>query len=193
MGSLTNVQKSLITGTLLGDGYLRMFPGRKDALLEINHSFHQRDYVDWKYNTLQNVAGAVPKLRNGNGARKAYRFYTKQRPELTTLWKSFYMKGVNVISDDLILDPMVMAVWFMDDGSRCRASDFYLNTQQYNLDDQKRLMYKLRSIGLEVRLNKDKSYWRLRFLKSSIPRLKELISDLIIPSMRYKMDGVITP
>lgn len=193
MGSLTYVQKSLVIGTLLGDGYLRMFSGRKDALLEINHSFHQRDYVDWKYKTLQNVAGAVPKLRNGNGTRKAYRFYTKQLPELTTLWKSFYKKGVKVISNDLTLDPMVIAVWFMDDGSRCRASDFYLNTQQYNLDDQKRLMYKLRSLGLEVRLNKDKSYWRLRFLKSSIPRLKELISDLIIPSMRYKLDGVITP
>ena len=42
MGSLTKYQKSLIVGTILGDGYLRIMPGRQDAFLEINHSFSQK-------------------------------------------------------------------------------------------------------------------------------------------------------
>jgi len=32
---------------------------------------------------------------------------------------------------DLILDPIILAVWFMDDGSSCSEDDVYLNTQQF--------------------------------------------------------------
>ena len=42
VGSLTQYQKSLIIGTIFGDGYLRIIPGRKNAFLEINHSFSQK-------------------------------------------------------------------------------------------------------------------------------------------------------
>lgn len=38
VGSLTQVEKSIITGSLLGDGYLRIVSGRTNAFLEINHS-----------------------------------------------------------------------------------------------------------------------------------------------------------
>ncbi len=74
VGSLTQLQKSVIIGSLLGDGYVRKIPGRKDAFLEINHSFAQRDYVDWKYKMFENVSGNPPKRRKGNGGRIAYRF-----------------------------------------------------------------------------------------------------------------------
>jgi len=46
VGSLTQLQKSIIIGCILGDGYLRIFPGRKNALLEINHSLKAKEYVD---------------------------------------------------------------------------------------------------------------------------------------------------
>ena len=58
--------------------------------------------------------------------------------------------------DDLILNPIILAVWFMDDGSKCNATNFYLNTQQYSLEDQNKLKVKLKLLGLEVKLNKDK-------------------------------------
>lgn len=77
VGSLTQSQKSLIIGTMLGDGYLRIIPGRKNAFLEINHSFSQKEYVDWKFNRLKNICISTPKERRGVGRRIAYRFYTK--------------------------------------------------------------------------------------------------------------------
>ena len=67
VGSLTQIQKSLIIGTLLGDGYSRIIPKRKNALLEVNHSFAQKEYVDWKYEILKNISGSPPKERKGNG------------------------------------------------------------------------------------------------------------------------------
>ncbi len=171
---------------LLGDGYMRKIAGRKDAFLEINHTLKAKEYVDWKYSVLQNISAGIPKARKGNGSRMAYRFYTCQNPELSDLHRQFYEGGKKHIPD-LTLDPLMLAVWFMDDGSRCRDRDVYLNTQQFDLSDQRKLIGILNAIGLTATMNKDKKYYRLRFLKESIARLNHLISPYIIPSMRYKL------
>ncbi|MDP1688890.1 MAG: LAGLIDADG endonuclease [bacterium] len=187
VGSLTQLQRSVIIGSILGDGYVRIFKGRKDALLEINHSFKQKEYVDWKFSILRNICRSGPKMRKSNGNRIAYRFYSKQLPEITKLYKLFYQNKKKLIPSSLKLDPIILAIWFMDDGSRCGLSNYYLNTQQYDLEDQHKLISKLKILGLEVTLNKDKTYSRIRFLSSSIPRLKKLIARNIILSMNYKL------
>lgn len=187
VGSLTQYQKSLITGTILGDGYLRIIPGRKDAFLEINHSFSQKRYTDWKFEKLQNICISKPKMRKGNGNRIAYRFYTKQYPELTDFYNEFYKNGNKIVPDNLKLDAIALSVWFMDDGSRCGKSNFYLNTQQFKKNHQIKLLHYLEKIGLRAKLNKDKNYYRIRFLASSIDRLRELLKENLILSMYYKI------
>jgi LAGLIDADG DNA endonuclease family len=185
-GSLTQLQKAVVVGSMLGDGYVRKMKGRKNAFLEINHSFKQKEYVDWKYSVLENLTKSKPKMRLGKANRVAYRFYTKQLPELTEIMNKFYAGNKKIIPK-IRLDPITLAVWYMDDGSRCRQSDVYLNTQQFDVDDQNKLLRLLKSVGLEATLNKDKEYYRIRFLKSSIPRLYKLIGEYIIPSMKYKI------
>ncbi len=188
VGSLTQFQKSVIVGSILGDGYLRIIPKRRNAFLEINHSYHAKAYVDWKYSVLQNIAGSPPKARKGNGGRIAYRFYTRQHPEITELFFEFYKEKKKVIPSGLILDPLSVAVWYMDDGSKCRSSDVYLNTQQFHPNEQQRLIASLEKLGIVSRTNKDKIYQRLRILKNSLPRFRELIEDYIVPSMKYKIE-----
>ena len=185
-GSLTQLQKPLIIGTLLGDGYLRQIKGRKNAFLEVNHSINQKDYVEWKYEIIKNLTRSGPKSRNGNGKRIAYRFFTKQHPEFTKMMDLFYKNKKKCIPD-LTLDPIILAVWFMDDGSRCSESDVYLNTQQFSKDDQYKLLGFLEKMGLDGTLNKDKEYYRIRFKTSSIPKLFGMIEKYIIPSMKYKI------
>ncbi|MBU2564225.1 hypothetical protein KKA23_01440 [Patescibacteria group bacterium] len=188
VGSLTQLQRSMIIGSVLGDGYLRIVPGRKNAFLEINHSFKQKEYVDWKYSVLKNISISPPKKRNNSGNRISYRFNTKQSTELTEIYNLFYKNGKKIIPKEIKLDPVILSVWFMDDGSRCRESDFYLNTQQFSVKEQKILVSLLKNIGLHVRMNKDKNYYRLRFLKDSIPKLINLIQDNIVSSMKYKIE-----
>ena len=187
MGSLTQVQKSVIIGTLLGDGYVRIVNGRKDAFLEVNHSFAQKEYVDWKYAILKSISKNIPKARNGK-QRIAYRFFTRQHPEITELYHLFYRGGKKVVPM-ISLDPLSLAVWFMDDGSKCRNSDVYLNTQQFTFQDQKRILSLLKGFGLNARLNRDKIYYRVRFLKESVHKLNEMIAKIIIPSMHYKLSN----
>lgn len=187
VGSLTQYQKSLIIGTILGDGYLRLMEGRKNAFLEINHSFSQKDYVDWKFEILRSISLSRPKTRKNSTGRIAYRFYTKQHPELTELYNNFYRDGSKIVPDNLSLNSLVLSVWFMDDGSRCSDSDFYLNTQQFEEKYQIKLLDCLREIKLKANLNRDKNYYRIRFFKSSTDRLKNLIKNNLIPSMYYKI------
>lgn len=187
VGSLTQLQKSVITGSILGDGYLRIVPGRKNAFLEINHSYKAKEYVDWKYFILKDITKSGPKLRKGNGKRIAYRFYTKQHPEITDFFRTFYINGKKRIPNKLVLDNISLAIWYMDDGSKCGKDNIYLNTQQFDITDQQKLILALSTFGLKATLQKDKIYYRLRFLKESVYQLQNLIEECVIPSMRYKL------
>ena len=180
---LTSLQKSLIVGTMLGDGAMRR---KRGALLEVNHSIHQRDYVDWKYRALENLVRTPPTLRRGNGSRLAYRFTTLSLPELTPIHDAFY-HGRKKVVPSLDLDSIALAVWFMDDGSRSRSS-VYFNTQQFSNDDQLRLMRMLHDQwGIDSALNKDKSYSRIRVAVNSMHRLRTAIGGIILPSLAYKL------
>lgn len=187
VGSLTQLEKSIITGSLLGDGYLRIVPGRRNALLEINHTIDQKEYVDWKYKLLKSICKTGPVSRNGNGRRIAYRFNTRQHTELTKFHELFYVNGKKQVPENLILDPIILAVWYMDDGSKCRESDVYLNTQQFNSEYQDRCVKMLSDLGIESGVNKDKEYKRIRIIKNSIPAFFKIITPHIIPSMFYKL------
>ena len=191
VGSLTKDERSIIIGSLLGDGYMRIVPGRNDAFLEINHSEKAKDYVDHKYRSLARLCISPPKERTTNGGRVAYRFFTRQHPQMTALYELFYENGRKRIPDSLRLDPLSMAIWYMDDGSKSRDADVYINTQQFSNGDQKRLLFLLRQKGIKARLNKDKIYYRIRIIKESIGRFMKMISPYVIDSMRYKL--VMTP
>ena len=187
VGSLTQIQLSVIIGSILGDGYIRIIKGRKDAFLEINHSIKAKEYVDWKYSILKNICVSGPKKRIIDERRTAYRFYTKQHGEISALLEKFYKNGRKIIPSSLKLDPIILAIWFMDDGSKSRRYDVYLNTQQFSLNDQKIILAKLRGLDIKARLNKDKKYYRVRILKESILRFNQLIYPHIIPSLKYKL------
>ena len=187
VGSLTQEQKSIIIGSLLGDGYLRIVPGRKNAFLEINHSISEKDYVDWKYQKLKDLVKSPPKQRRGKGRRIAYRFFTRQYPELTKLYQKFY-RGRGKIIPNLKLNPLIIAVWFMDDGNKSYQT-YYLNTQCFDSLSQKRLILMLKKqYGIESSLNRDKEYYRIRIKQNSASRFKELIRNYIIPMMEYKLE-----
>lgn len=187
MGSLTQEQKSLIIGTILGDGYLRIIPKRKNAFLEVNHSATQKDYVDWKYEVLQSIVKSGPKLRNGNGNRIAYRFFTQCLPEITFLFNYFYKERKKIIPKDIKIDRFSLAVWYMDDGSKSGCS-IYLNTQQFSLEDQIKLQNILNfQFGIKSNLNKDKIYTRIRVVSKDAKKFCDLIREFVPESMRYKL------
>lgn len=149
-GSLSKAQKAIIVGSLLGDGYMRC---KINAHLEVNHAYSQKEYVDWKYKQLKNLVRTPPIKRRGNRGRVAYRFTTRSLPSITRFYKKFYKDGRKIVPKDIELKPLTLAIWFMDDGSRC-GNQLYFNTQQFLKENQKRLIQKLKNQwGVKSRLN----------------------------------------
>jgi recombination protein RecA len=183
VGSLTEIQRSVIVGSLLGDGAMRC---KTNALLEINHSFAQREYVDWKYHVLSDLVATPPKARNGNAGRIAYRFTTRSLPALTPYFEAFYLGGRKVVPK-LELTPLALATWFMDDGCKSRRS-VYLNTQQFDLGSQMRMLdMLLEQWKLDATLNRDKSYHRIRIAVASVERFRLIVEPHIRQELRYKL------
>jgi hypothetical protein len=183
VGSLSEVQHQVVVGTLLGDGSMRC---KTNALLEINHSAKQRAYVDWKYQQLAHLVATRPKQRRGNAGRVAYRFVTRSLPALTPYYRLFYKNGRKA-APEVELAPLTLAVWFMDDGCRSRSS-VYLNTQQFDLMSQERLLRLLREQwSIDGALNRDKQYHRIRLTVDSSRRLAALIEPLMLAELKYKL------
>lgn len=180
---LTDEQRSVLIGSLLGDGTMRC---KSHALLEINHSIRQKSYVDWKHRIFAGLVSTPPRPRAGNGGRIAYRFTTRSLPELTPYYRLFYASGRKTVPD-IALTPVALAVWFMDDGSRSYRSA-YLNTQQFSVEEQLRLATLLREqFGIHASLNRDSTYYRLRIAVASMERLRAAIGPHLLPELSYKL------
>lgn len=183
VGSLSETQRSVIIGSLLGDGAMRC---KANALIEFNHSIAQKDYVDWKFQQLVQLVRTPPRSRQGNGGRIAYRFVSLSLPELTPYYRTFYSGGHKTIPD-LTLTPLALAVWFMDDGSKSYRA-VYFNTQQFDAESQQRLLKILKEQwGIDAALNRDKTYYRIRVAVRSVPRLREIIGPHLLPQLAYKL------
>ena len=193
VGSLTEEQKSILIGCLLGDGAMRK---KKNALLEINHCLAQKSLVDWKFSKFKELVRTLPKSRKGNGKRIAYRFVTRSLPELTPFYDKFFASKKKRIPIDLDLTPLALAIWFMDDGSKTYSS-VYLNTQQFSKDEQLNLIYALKKqFGIDSTLNKDKTYFRIRIKTRSIVEFINLVEPFVLEEFKYKLPkqtSVMTP
>lgn len=187
VGSLTQVQRAILVGSLLGDGALRRQDNRKNALFEVNHAVQFKEYVDWKWQHFLSYVSTPPKSRPGNGQRVAYRFTTRSLEVFTGYHSWFYQDRKKTVPRDLVLDPIALAVWFMDDGSRSRSA-CYLNTQQFSQEDQAYLQHLLReTFGIESASNRDKSYFRLRITSESTKTLVKIVRPHVLECFRYKL------
>lgn len=192
---LNDVQKSILVGTLLGDGHLETQDGGKTYRLKIEHQLAQRDYLEWIYDQFQEwVPGGIRKRTKKNGyeyvlfdtySHGAFRFYAQQ----------FYPSHKKVIPKLIskLLDPLALAIWFMDDGSwkSDRHNTFIIHTLGYSRKDLELAQKVLKNkFGLETSLHAQKGkYLRLYVKSESANQFKKLIHPYTaqMPSMQDKM------
>jgi hypothetical protein len=183
MVALNGEQRSVIIGSLLGDGtLLRTTAG---WCFRVHHSLKQRALVEWKYNILTAVVRTPPR-ECGPGVY----FRTVTLESLADLRRHFYAgarKRVPLRLLELELDALALAVWVMDDGSR-DGGQIRLNTQCFTIEDAAALAALVRAkFGVEMRINLDKGKPRLRSTAQSTPKLVELIGPRTIPTMQHKL------
>ena len=175
-------QWSLILGSLFGDAYL--VKTTRGYAFRVNHGIKQTGYVDWKYQKLKLFVNSPPRFAKG-----CYYFRTVSHDAFTFLRAQFYPKGKKIVPKELIaseINPLLLAVWIMDDGSK-DGNQLRINSQNFTREENEFLVSVLQAkLGIRARINRDKSQFRLRILQESMPKLIGLVRPHIIPSMLYK-------
>jgi LAGLIDADG DNA endonuclease family len=181
---LTSLQRDLVIGSLLGDGYL--MPTTAGWCFRVGHGMQQRSYVDWKFGIISDLVRTAPRASG-----RSYYFRTVTHPDFSGLRSAFYARGaVKVVPLQLMeqeLTAFGLAVWFMDDGAADR-NQLRLNTQSFSRDENLVLAEFLQAkFGIAAQLNKDKDRHRLRISANGMERFLELVTPHVIPSMLYKL------
>jgi hypothetical protein len=194
--AMTERQRQILVGMLLGDAHLERQRGARTARLKIEHSLRQSAYVDWKYGEWRDWVRTPPRARarrNRLGTVSTnIGFTTLSHVELEEFRLRFYRDHRKVVPIDLELTPLSMAVWFMDDGSRkssqCRG--LYLNTQSFTSAEVQLLQSVIqRDVGVETTVRKQRDGLQIYVPAPSASAMNAYIVNEVLPSMRYKLSS----
>jgi len=122
---MNNKQKrEIIFASILGDGYISN--EKNQHRLCIGHGKDQLDYLNWKISLINSTG----KLKECNSINRSivefngkkfvqYRAYWFGKKVLRLYYKRFYNRGHKTVAKVLkyLNSPLVLAMWFMDDGS----------------------------------------------------------------------------
>ena len=193
--NLTDHQRNIIVGTVLGDGSLIETASKNNFCLQIDHCNAQKEYVFWKYEALDLLVPTPPKYQSKN---KSWRFRTISHPELTEIGKLFYRNRIKVVPKEIasLLTPLGLAVWFMDDGNavirRGKLCGYNLNTQSFAKEENELLAEVFSALyNISCIVEKNHGYYRLAIWQAASRRkFSDLIQEHILPSMKYKISSI---
>lgn len=119
---LSDQARSIILGSILGDGSLKIKKKYANANLQIRHSAKQKKYLFWKAQALQEIASkkSVSKQgADGYSTVEKWRFTSRYLPSLTELHHLTYKNNTLHIRRTWLnqLTPLALAIWWCDDGS----------------------------------------------------------------------------
>lgn len=178
--ALTLSEKEVIAGCLLGDGTLTK--AGKHYRLRIEHAFSDREYVDWKFQLLNRLCVSDVQYVD---AHRSFRFGTVGHPEITDL-RGVWYNPTKQIPANLELTPLMLAIWFMDDGTKHRDTvDFSVHS--FSEKSIKYLQILMLLSGINTTVNSDGKGNRLYVLKESYSNFKKLTKPYIVRCMTRKL------
>ena len=197
--SLTQRQKEILIGMILGDGHLEKLYTPQLSRLKVEHSYKQKDYVNWLYSEFKNWVRTEPKSKIKNVWGKIhtnYGFCTYGHRLLGNFQKEFYQEKKKIIPTDLSknITPLVLAVWYMDDGSikSSKHKGVFLNTQSFTKKDVGNLQDILRSkFGIVTTTRMAVGGEQIYLGGKSGEKFIKIIESFVIPSLKYKIPRVL--
>lgn len=198
--SLSNFQREVIIGTLLGDACMGLREGKPLYSIKFEQTIFQEAYLLHLYDVFKPFVGTAPSIRNIKGVgilwkdRQSCWFRTYRHVSFKFYFDIFYsidQEGKSVKHVPLILykliTPCVLAYWFMDDGNKEKAG-YILNTQSFTYKEHLFLQDILkRKFNLNASIRVDGKYNKLYLLSESSAEFVKLVSPYIIESFLYKL------
>lgn len=185
---LSDLQRQLVFGTILGDGCLITSRSGKAARLQIRHNVKHKEFVLWKYAFFREWVLTPPRDDFYNNS---FYFRTVSHPDLMKI-KQVYYQGVRKLIPENIVEylksPLSLAIWCMDDGNGDKTKIcFRISSYGFGYEGNILLQASLETnFNLPTRIYKDSKGYYLWFPKSSALDLYQIVKPYIVPCMRYK-------
>lgn len=197
--SLTKYQEEILIGSLLGDARLECRSSVGSARLRFHHADSQKAYLFWKYEIFKEYAGREPWQYEWFDERtqktyQAWFFHTKTSQVFSEIHKMFYPDKKKILPKNIgeMLTPLVLAIWFMDDGCLFQKTMIF-NSQSFSLEEQKRLISIMKDkFSVNLSIQKDRRNFRLITGRAESLKLSKIIQPYIIESMKCKILPVTT-
>lgn len=192
---LNKTQESILVGLLLGDGHLEAVTRGRTYRLKVEHSFKQKEYVDWLYGEFADFVRNEPYTKTKSLSEKRFSCYgfTTCSSELFRFYAQQFYSGRTKVIPKLfkeLIDPLALAIWFMDDGSfrSKRHKTYIIHSVGYTKNDLEVVQKVLEEkFVIKVALHRQYDRWRIYFLSETANKFKKLVEPCVIPSMKYKL------
>lgn len=119
---LTDNQHQILLGSLLGDSCLSLTGKSKYPRLSIGRSYKDKEFLYWQYEQYKELCGTPPrdymvKSKLTMTESRMIGFKTRSVPAFLPYYNQWYLNYEKIIPNNLQLTPLMVSVWFADDGS----------------------------------------------------------------------------
>ena len=189
--------QAIIIGSILGDGTIYPINNKKsESILEYKYDDKYFSYLRWIHEKLKPLR--VGEIKPHTGFHQ-HRFRSLPDKEIGSLRKIFYPNGKKIVPYNiktLLVDPLSLAVWYMDDGcldfrikEHCNAT---LATYCFSWIECVLLQKTLQEnfdiiVSIHKNTMRGKVYYRLYVVSQSMSRFIRLIQHFILPCFQYKI------
>ena len=188
-------QRSILVGLLLGDGHVETVTRDRTYRLKVEYSLKQKEYVDWLSEQWKDFVRDEPYQREKTlqGKRfSSYGFTTRSSGEFRFYAQQFYDGRKKIIPKLFakLIDPLALAIWFMDDGSfkSIHHKTYIIHAIGYAKSELEIVQKVLdKKFGIKITLHRQYDRWRIYFLSETADKFKNLIQPFMVPSMLYKL------
>ena len=193
---LTDEEYQIILGSLLGDGYLKNGRELPDSTyLVLEHGIKQLNYLLWKGQKLRNLDSKFYQYYTFNQVKHRYATRNQVRSKslylLGDLGKKIYKSDDKFIDISLLetLNPLGLAIWYMDDGTYNKGYSTLSTQSLFNTEDNNIIVDFLKSkfnIQGSVKFDiNDQPY--IFFLRDQAQKLFDIIEPHMFYNMQYKI------
>jgi len=189
---LSEFQKEVIRGSLLGDGNLSptIHKVSLGTRFRLGHGLKQEKYLLWKASLFKNISGVTYK------DKKSIKFDMTPLPELYEMRRSIYINGYKYLPPDFLstLTPLSLAIWYQDDGCldiRNKTKDKgRITICVQAIAPESRIILKQyleQKYDLKSRLGVVRGQEIMYFDQRNSEKFLQLIKYCVHPSMSYKL------
>lgn len=193
--NLTNIQKEIIFGSLLGDMGCYKRKGYINWTLGVTHSIKQKEYFLWKFDKLKPLFNKYRTYNRNNTSEISMDSITHK--ELSIFGENFYKDKKKVVPKNMedLFTPLSLATWIMDDGTLNIinsggyeiASCSFTKDDNYYLIDILKSKFNILAKLREYTLNKNsKKYHLIKLSMEESRKLSDIIKPFVVTSMQYK-------